>query len=128
MKGDSLRLQLVGKMKLLAHLLACMVGIFLMRVMLPDMIQYDSYVVAVAAGLILWLVDILVRPVVKLLTLPINILTLGLFTLVINALMVLLMDALVPSLKMSGFFAAMILAIMVSILQVVMIRIFREDH
>lgn len=115
-------------MKLLAHLLACMVGIFLMRVMLPGMIQYDSYVVAVAAGLILWLVDILVRPVVKLLTLPINILTLGLFTLVINALMVLLMDALVPSLKMSGFFAAMILAIMVSILQVVMIRIFREDH
>ena len=115
-------------MKLLAHLLACIAAIFLMQVMLPDLIQYDSAFVVVAAGLILWVVNTLVRPIIKLVTLPLTILTLGPFSLVINTMMVLLVDYLVPGINLSGFFAGLLLALIVSVLQVVIIKLFHEDR
>jgi len=69
-----------------------------------------------------------VRPVVKLLTLPLTLLTLGLFSLVVNTLMVLLVDSLVPGIALNGFWAAFVLALFVSVLQMVIIRLFHEDR
>ena len=115
-------------MKALAHLLACIAAIFLMQLLLPDWIEFSSPLTAVATGLVLWIVNTLVRPVVKLLTLPLTLLTLGLFSVVVNTLMVLLVDYLVPGIALNGFWAALVLALIVSVLQVVIIRLFHEDR
>ncbi len=115
-------------MKILAHMLACIAAIFLMQLILPDMIQYTSPLTVVTAGLILWGVNTLIRPIIKLIALPLTLLTLGLFSLVINTLMVLLVDYVVTGISLSGFVAAFILALIVSVLQVVIIKLFHEDR
>ena len=69
-------------------------------------IRIESIGMGILAAGILGVVNAVIRPIVLLLTLPITILTLGLFTLVINALMLLLVSNLVPGLVIEGFRAA----------------------
>jgi putative membrane protein len=71
-----------------------------------DGIRIRSIGMGMLAAGILGVVNAVIRPVVMLLTLPITILTLGLFTLVVNALMLLLVAKLVPGLVIEGFRAA----------------------
>ncbi len=66
------------------------------------------------AGVILTLVNFIVRPLVVVLTFPVNLLTLGLFTLVINAWMVLLADWIIKGVKIPGFWVAFGAALIVS--------------
>ena len=58
---------------------------------------------AFIAALVLGLVNALIRPIILLLTLPVNILTLGLFTLVVNALMLWLVSSIVKGFEIVGF-------------------------
>jgi putative membrane protein len=67
------------------------------------------------AAVLLGIVNAFVRPILLILTLPISILTLGLFLLVINAAMLGLVALLLPDFTISGFFAAVLGAIIVSI-------------
>lgn len=78
-------------------------------------IEVDGVVQALLAGLVLGIVNALVRPVLVFLTLPISILTLGLFLVVINALMLKLTAALVPGLRVRSFGAAFLGAVLLSI-------------
>jgi putative membrane protein len=73
---------------------------------LIDGIRIQSITMGILAAGILSVVNAVIRPVVVLLTLPITILTLGFFTLVVNALMLLLVARLVPGLVIDGFWAA----------------------
>ncbi len=70
---------------------------------------------AVIAAVVLAVMNAVVRPVVKVLSLPINILTLGLFSLVINAAMLYLVAALVPGLYTHGFWNTLIAALIISV-------------
>ena len=70
---------------------------------------------AILAGAILGILNALVRPLLILLTLPLSIVTLGLFLLVINALMFQLAGAVVPGLHVDSFWSAFFAAIIVSI-------------
>lgn len=74
---------------------------------------------ALLAAVVIGLINVVIKPILILLTLPINILTLGLFTLVINALMFLLASKLVPGFQIIGFWSAFIGAFILSILSVV---------
>ena len=78
-------------------------GFYLASFFFPR-ITYDRPAVLLWAGLMLGLVNILVRPILVILTLPINLLTFGLFTLVINTLMVLITGALI-GVTYTGFWA-----------------------
>ena len=69
---------------------------------------------AILAAGILGVVNAVIRPVVLVLTLPINLLSLGLFTLVINAAMLRLVSLLVPGFVLEGFGSAFFGALMVS--------------
>jgi len=69
----------------------------------------------VGAGLLLGIVNAVVRPLLVLLTLPITIFTLGLFLLVINALMVLLVSKLMGGFSVNGFGTAVLTAIIVTV-------------
>ena len=70
---------------------------------------------AILAGALLGVVNALVRPVLLLLTLPLTLITLGLFIFVINAACLALTAALVPGFTVDGFFAALIGALLVSV-------------
>ncbi|MBI4470811.1 MAG: phage holin family protein [Acidobacteria bacterium] len=73
-----------------------------------------------SAAVIMGLVNAFIKPVVLLLTLPINILTLGIFTLFINALMLKLVDFLVPDFDITGFAAAFFGALLISVVSTVL--------
>jgi putative membrane protein len=71
---------------------------------------------AVLAALVLGIINAFIKPVVKLLTLPITIVTLGLFSLVLNALFVMLAARIVPGFSVSGFWTAFFFAIALSLI------------
>jgi len=75
---------------------------------------------ALIAAAILGLVNILIRPVILLLTLPINFLTLGLFTFVVNAAMLLLVSSIVRGFSIDGFGTALIGAILLWLVSMVL--------
>ena len=74
----------------------------------------------IAAALLLGIVNAFVRPIMVILTLPITLLTLGLFLLVINALMILLVAYFLPGFLVAGFWPAIGAAIVVSLTSWVM--------
>lgn len=71
---------------------------------------------AIVGSIILGIVNAIIRPVIVLLTLPINIVTLGLFTLVINGMMLWLTSAVVKGFDIHGFGAAILSALVLSII------------
>jgi putative membrane protein len=70
---------------------------------------------AIVAGILLGLVNALVRPILILLTLPFTLVTLGFFLFVVNAICFALTAALVPGFDLSGFFAAFFGALVVTL-------------
>ena len=81
----------------------------------------------IAAAAVLALVNTYLRPFVVLLTLPINILTLGLFTLVINAAMLKLVSWLIPAFHVEGFWTAIGGALVISIVSFLLNWFLRPD-
>jgi putative membrane protein len=79
-------------------------------------IRIPSLQMGIVAAGILGIVNAVIRPVVLILTLPINLLTLGLFTLVINAAMLKLVAELVPGFTIDSFGAAFFGALLISII------------
>ena len=73
-------------------------------------VHVDSFATAVIVAVVLGLINAFIRPIILILTLPINILTLGLFTLVIIAGLVLFTAYLVPGFKVDGFWWALAFA------------------
>jgi putative membrane protein len=78
-------------------------------------VSIDSPSTLILAGLLLGLVNAIVRPVAIVLTLPMTIVTLGLFLLVINAGMVALVAWMLPGMHVSGFAAAFWTSVLVSL-------------
>ncbi|MFA6408283.1 MAG: phage holin family protein [Candidatus Paceibacterota bacterium] len=68
------------------------------------------------AAVVLGALNLFIRPILLILTLPINILTLGLFSLVINALLVMLASWLVPGFFVAGFWTALLFALVLAII------------
>jgi putative membrane protein len=78
-------------------------------------VRLDGVVAAIAAGVLLGLVNAIVRPVLLILTLPITLVTLGLFLLVLNGLCLWLVASVVRGFTVSGFWAAFLGALVVSV-------------
>lgn len=77
-------------------------------------------------ALILLIVNTIIKPVVKFISLPITCLTFGIFSLIVNVLMVMLASALVPHVHLDGFIASAILAIIISVFTTIL-HIFVEE-
>lgn len=82
---------------------------------LMDSVQVDSFWVALIAALILGFVNTIVRPVLVLLTLPVSVVTLGLFIFIINGLMFWVVAQLVSGFHVAGFWSAVGGALLYSI-------------
>lgn len=66
------------------------------------------------AGIVLSLVNMIIRPVLIILTIPLNLITLGLFTLVINTWMIMLTSGLLPGFHVQGFGVAFLISLIVT--------------
>lgn len=102
-------------MEFLAHLLITSILLLLVANFVRG-VQIDNWSSAIITALLLGIVNAIIRPLIVLLTLPLTILTFGLFLLVINALMLQLAAALSPGVKVEGCGAALLGSLMLSIL------------
>lgn len=101
-------------MQILINLLLSGIAVLISAYVIPG-VQVDGFFAAVVVAIILALVNAFVRPVVGLLTLPINVVTLGLFSFIITALMVMLTAMIVPGFEVSGFLAALLFGVVLSL-------------
>ncbi|MCL6086891.1 MAG: phage holin family protein [Actinobacteria bacterium] len=84
--------------------------------------------IAFIAGLVLGIINLFIKPVVKLFALPVNILTLGLFNIIINAGMLWIVDYFVDGFKVSGFWGYIWSSLLISIITVTLSRIFLYER
>lgn len=90
-------------------------------------IAISGFGTALIASLVLGIVNAVIRPVFLLFTLPLNFLTLGLFTFVINGLMLMLAAAVVPGFEIRGFFSAVVGSVMLSLTSFLLTSLVKEE-
>jgi len=101
-------------MSIIINLVVSGIAVLISAYIIPG-VSLSNFFVAVVVAVVLSLVNIIIRPIVSLLTLPINLITLGLFSFVITALMVLLTAYIVPGFEISGFVSALFFGIVLSL-------------
>jgi putative membrane protein len=102
-------------MGILINWLVSGLAILVSAYILPG-VHVSSLAAALVTAVVLGVVNAFIKPILVILTLPITILTLGLFTLVINALLILLTAKLVPGFQVDGFLWAVIFSIVLSLI------------
>lgn len=91
------------------------IAVFVAAHILPG-VHVDTFGTALVVAIVLGFINAFIRPILLILTLPINILTLGLFTLVVMAFCVILTTYIVPGFKVDGFWWALAFAVILAIL------------
>lgn len=88
--------------------------------MLMDSISIDSIPALFILGAVLLLVNMLLKPLMLLIALPVSLLTFGVFNLIVNAWTIMIADSLVPGISMGGFWNALLIALIIVILHQLM--------
>jgi putative membrane protein len=101
-------------MNFLAQLAVSALAVIVTALILPG-VHIDSPLTGVIVAAVLALLNVVVKPILVILTIPISIVTLGLFLLVINAVIVLLVGKLVPGFTVDGFWTALFFSIILSL-------------
>ncbi|WP_458627791.1 phage holin family protein [Winogradskyella sp. PC D3.3] len=113
-------------MNLLIRLLLNALAVFVLANILNG-VTVDGYVGALIVAIVLSVLNLLVKPILVILTLPATILTLGLFLLVINALIIVLADKLIDGFAVSSFWTALLFSVLLSILQSLLQSFLKDD-
>lgn len=90
-------------------------------------ISVDSFTTALIVAVVLGLLNVFVKPILVFLTIPATIITLGLFLLVINAVIVLLGDYFVDGFAVSGFLSALLFSVILSLAQSFLNKLLVEE-
>ena len=107
---------------MLLNLIINALAFYITAYLVPGVRIADLQALVVVA--IVWgLLSIILKPILIFLTLPVNILTLGLFTFVINAFLIMLMSQLVRGFKVDSFGAALLSAVVLALLNIVLGRL-----
>ena len=114
-------------MGLLVSWLVNAVALYVTAQLVPGIVVAGGLGTLLLAALVIGLVNAVVRPVLAVLTFPITVLTLGLFSLVLNALLFYLAAALAPGFRLEGFLAAFLGAIVMSLVGMVLHALVPED-
>lgn len=113
-------------MRLIINLLITAVSAFLLSKILSG-VHFEDFGSTIIFAIVLGILNLLVRPILAILSLPITILTLGLFSLVINAAIILLCDNFMDSMTVDGFWRAFLFSILLSIVTSVVGALFGKD-
>ena len=101
-------------MKFIIRLLVTAVIAYGLSMLLRPHIAIDSYSTALIFVIVLAILNAIIKPILIILTLPITILTLGIFLLIINVLMVILADNFISEIHIDGFLWAFIFGVLLS--------------
>lgn len=112
-------------MKTLLKLVLTAVAVLVLANLLPG-IYIDSFWTSLVVAIVLALLRFLVKPVLVLLTLPITVLTLGLFLLIVNAFIILLANYLVSGFAVENIWYALIFSLLLSLFQSVLFGLIKE--
>lgn len=103
-------------MKTLINIFFTTVFVLLLAYFMPG-VRVDSFLTALIVALVLGLLNLFIKPILVLFTLPATIFTLGLFLLVINAVIIMLCDALVDGFEVVDFWRALLFSLVLSFCQ-----------
>ncbi len=90
--------------------------------------EFDNFLTAALAALVLGLVNAIVRPILLILTFPLTLLTLGLFLFVVNALMLWLVGFLTPGFTVAGFLPALLGSIVLTLVSTLLSQFVRNAN
>ena len=113
-------------MKFILRLLLSALAVVLLANILPG-VHVDTFGIAVIVALALSLLNFLVKPLLVILTLPVTIVTFGLFLLVINALIILMASGLVSGFAVDGFWWALLFSLLLSLVQSILFAFLKEE-
>ena len=113
-------------MNQILRLLLNAVAVFVLAHVLNG-VSVDSYITAIIVALVLAILNLLVKPILVIFTLPATILTLGLFLFVINGLIILLADKFIDGFTVSSIWTAILFSILLSILQSLLQSFLKSD-
>jgi putative membrane protein len=102
-------------MKILINWFVSGMAVFTAAYLLPG-VHVDSFATALIVAIVLGVINAFVKPILFFLTLPITLVTLGLFSLILNAMMISLTDLLVSGLTIDSFWWALLFSILLSII------------
>ena len=113
------------KMKTFLKILFTALAVVVLATVLPG-VSVSGYLSAIIVAVVIALLNMVVKPILIFFTLPATIVTFGLFLFVINAIIILLADKLVGGFAVSGFFAALLFSILLSIFRSVLFSLLKE--
>ncbi|MBQ0786964.1 MAG: phage holin family protein [Oceanihabitans sp.] len=113
-------------MNLIIRLLLNAIAVFALASFLNG-VELDGYVTAIVVAVVLSILNLIVKPILVILTLPITIVTLGLFMFVINACIILLADNFIDGFAVRSFWTAMLFSVLLSILQSLLQSFLKQD-
>lgn len=103
-------------MRILFNWLVTTAAVLVTAYVLPG-VTVAGFVTALVVAVVLGMINMFLRPLLLVLTLPVNVMTLGLFTLVINAALVLLAARIVPGFVVAGFWWALLFSLVLTLVQ-----------
>lgn len=109
-------------MSILTNWLVNTLVIMVAAYLLPG-VHVENYLTALVLALVMGILNTLVRPLLIMLTLPITIVTFGLFLFFVNALMVIIASHVVPGFSVDGFFSAFLFSILIAIINIILRKI-----
>ena len=113
------------KMKTFLKILFTALAVVVLATVLPG-VSVSGSLSAIIVAVVIALLNMFVKPLLIFFTLPATIVTFGLFLFVINAIIILLADKLVDGFAVSGFFAALLFSILLSIFRSVLFSLLKE--
>ena len=113
-------------MKLIFKILLTAIAVVIIAQFLPG-VEIANYTSAILVAVVLGLLRVTVKPLLIFFTLPATIVTLGLFLLVINAVIILLADYFVSGFSVSGFWVALLFSLLLSLFQSILYSFLKEN-
>ena len=113
-------------MKLILRILLSALAVVILAKMLPG-VDVDSYTTAIIVAIVISLLNFIIKPLLIILTVPVTILTLGLFLLIINALIILMADGLIGGFNVDSIWWALLFSLLLSLLQSIFYSLLKEE-
>lgn len=113
-------------MNLILRILLSAIAVVILAKILPG-VGVDSYTTAIIVAIVLSLLNFIVKPILVILTLPVTIITLGLFLLIINAIIILLADYFINGFQVNNLWWALLFSLLLSFLQSIFYSFLNDD-
>ncbi|NKI25614.1 putative membrane protein [Arenibacter nanhaiticus] len=114
-------------MNLILRILLSALAVVILCYLLPGA-HVDTFMTAIIVAIVLGLLNFIVKPILVILTLPVTILTLGLFLLIINAIIILLADKLIDGFGVDSIWWALLFSLLLSFLQSILYSFLNGDN